>query len=360
MDIFGIYVDPAIVNFVILVVQCIVWIVALLTTFAYIQLVERWTIAKIQVRIGPNRTGPRGLLQPVADAIKALFKEELIPTNADKLVFVIAPMISVVCALMAFAVIPVAPPITLFGVEIPMQIADVNVGVLYVLAIGSVSVYGTVLAGWSSNNKYSLLGSLRAAAQLISYEVTLGIALVGVLMLTSTLNLNTIIDYQAQNMWLFVPQILGFLLYIVAAIAETNRLPFDLPEAETELVAGYYTEYSSIKFAFFFMAEYINIITVCAIATTLFFGGYLSPFSGMPMLSQIPILGWDGIWWFVLKVFILIFIFMWIRGTFPRLRYDQLMNFTWKFMLPVALVYILITAGIIIIPMLMNGQVALR
>jgi NADH-quinone oxidoreductase subunit H len=346
MNIFGIYLDPAITNFVIIVIKCVVWIIALLTTFAYIQLVERWTIARIQVRIGPNRTGPRGLLQPLADAIKALFKEELIPTNADKLVFIAAPIISVVCALIAFSVIPVAPPLNLFGVTIPMQIADVNVALLYLLAIGSVSVYGTVLAGWSSNNKYSLLGSLRAAAQLISYEVTLGLALVGVLMLTSTLSLNRIVGYQQVNGWLIIPQILGFILYLIAAIAETNRLPFDLPEAETELVAGYYTEYSSIKFAFFFMAEYINIITVCAIAVTLFFGGYLSPFSGI--LGGIPIIGTDGIWWFALKVFILIFIFMWIRGTFPRLRYDQLMNFTWKGMLPLALLNILITALFII------------
>lgn len=338
MNLLGLSIDPAIVNFVILIIRCIVWIVALLTAFAYIQLVERWVIAKIQVRIGPNRTGPGGLLQPVADAIKALFKEELIPTNADKLVFIIAPIISVSCALLAFAVIPIAPPLNLFGLVIPMQIANVNVAILYLLAVGSVSVYGTVLAGWSSNNKYSLLGSLRAAAQLISYEVTLGLALVGVLMLTSTLNLNGIVDYQKINGWIIVPQILGFVLYIIAAIAETNRLPFDLPEAETELIAGYYTEYSSIKFAFFFMAEYINIITVCAIAATLFFGGFLSPIPFIP----------DGIWWFALKVFILIFIFMWIRGTFPRMRYDQLMNFTWKVMLPLSLLNILITAGIIV------------
>ncbi len=360
MNIFGVYIEQAIVDFVILVVQCIVWILALLTTFAYIQLVERWTIARIQVRIGPNRTGPRGLLQPVADAIKAIFKEELIPTNADKLVFVVAPMISVACALLAFAVIPVAPPLNLFGIEIPMQLADVNVAILYILAVGSVSVYGTVLAGWSSNNKYSLLGSLRAAAQLISYEVTLGVSLVGVIMLTSTLNLNTIIGFQAANGWLFLPQILGFVLYVIAAIAETNRLPFDLPEAETELVAGYYTEYSSIKFAFFFMAEYINIITVCGLATTLFLGGYLSPLHGVPMLSGIPFLGWDGIWWFAIKVFVLIFFFMWIRGTFPRLRYDQLMNFTWKVMLPLALVNILITAALIIGLSLQSGQLVMR
>ncbi len=343
MNILGIFVDQAIIDFVILIIKCVVWIVALLTTFAYIQLVERWVIAKIQVRIGPNRTGPRGLLQPLADAIKALFKEELIPTNADKLVFVIAPMISVATALLAFAVIPVAPPLNLFGLEVPLQIANVNVALLYLLAVGSVSVYGTVLAGWSSNNKYSLLGSLRAAAQLISYEVTLGLALVGVIMLTGYLNLNEIITYQQNFGWLILPQILGFILYIIAAIAETNRLPFDLPEAETELVAGYYTEYSSIKFAFFFMAEYINIITVCALATTLFLGGYLSPFAGI-----LPIVGEPGIWWFALKVFFLIFMFMWIRGTFPRMRYDQLMNFTWKVMLPVALLNVLLTAGIII------------
>ena len=345
MNILGIFVDQAIIDFVILIIKCVVWIVALLTTFAYIQLVERWVIAKIQVRIGPNRTGPRGLLQPLADAIKALFKEELIPTNADKLVFVIAPMISVATALLAFAVIPVAPPLNLFGLEVPLQIANVNVALLYLLAVGSVSVYGTVLAGWSSNNKYSLLGSLRAAAQLISYEVTLGLALVGVIMLTGYLNLNEIITYQQNFGWLILPQILGFILYIIAAIAETNRLPFDLPEAETELVAGYYTEYSSIKFAFFFMAEYINIITVCALATTLFLGGYLSPFAGI-----LPIVGEPGIWWFALKVFFLIFMFMWIRGTFPRMRYDQLMNFTWKVMLPVALLNVLLTAAWFVFP----------
>lgn len=354
MNILGVFVDQAIIDFVILIIKCVVWIFALLTTFAYIQLVERWVIAKIQVRIGPNRTGPGGLLQPLADAIKALFKEELIPTNADKLVFVIAPIISVATALLAFAVIPVAPPLNLFGQTFPMQIANVNVALLYLLAVGSVSVYGTVLAGWSSNNKYSLLGSLRAAAQLISYEVTLGLALVGVLMLTQTLNLNEIVDYQRLNGWIILPQLLGFVLYIIAAIAETNRLPFDLPEAETELIAGYYTEYSSIKFAFFFMAEYINIITVCSIATTLFFGGFLSP---VPFL---PVLGEPGIWWFVVKVFILIFGFMWIRGTFPRLRYDQLMNFTWKVMLPLALLNILITAGIIIIFMPNAAQAIVR
>ncbi len=328
-------IDPLLIDFIIIIVKAIVLIVALLTIFAYTQYVERRVIARIQVRIGPNRTGPFGLLQPVADAVKAIFKEELIPAGADRVVFVLAPAISVTVALIAFAVIPVGPPIQLFGRTITFEMADINVALLYLLAVGSLSVYGIVLAGWSSNNKYAMLGALRSAAQLVSYEISLGLALVGVLMLTGSLSLTQIIDYQARNGWNALPwQILGFIIYFIAAMAEVNRLPFDLPEAETELVAGYYTEYSSIKFAFFFMAEYINIITVCSIATTLFFGGYLGPF-GIA----------NGVWWFALKVAILIFIFMWVRGTFPRLRYDQLMNLGWKVMFPLALVNILITAG---------------
>lgn len=336
MNIFGIEIDRGLVDLVGLVIKAVIWIFVLLTVFAYIQLVERWVLARIQVRIGPNRTGPRGLLQPLADGIKALFKEELIPTRADKLVFVLAPIISVVAALIAFAVIPVGPPITNpFGKPIPLEIANVDVGLLYLLAIGSLSVYGTVLAGWSSNNKYSLLGALRAAAQLVSYEIPLGLALVGVIMLSSSLRLTTITEQQ-KDVWNVVLSPLGFIIYLIAAIAETNRLPFDLPEAETELIAGYYTEYSSIKFAFFFMAEYINIITVCAIATVVFLGGYNGPIA-------------PGIWWFALKVFLLIFLFMWIRGTLPRLRYDQLMNFCWKVMLPLALFNVLLTAIVIIV-----------
>lgn len=336
MSLFVLSVDPAIIDFLIIIVKAVVLILALLTVFAYVQLVERRVIARIQVRVGPNRTGPFGLLQPIADALKAIFKEEVIPAGADSLVFVIAPALAVTTALVAFAVIPLGPPIQLFGKEITLQMADVNISVLYLLAIGSLSVYGIVLAGWSSNNKYALLGSLRSAAQLVSYEITLGLALVGVLMLTGTLSLTQIVKYQQVNGWNILLQPLGFVLYLIAAIAETNRLPFDLPEAETELIAGYHIEYSSIKFAFFFMAEYINMITVSAIAVTLFFGGYLGPIA-------------PGVWWFVIKVAIFLFIFMWVRGTFPRLRYDQLMNLGWKVMLPLALVNILITAAEVLV-----------
>jgi NADH-quinone oxidoreductase subunit H len=333
MTIFGIYIDPALITIVGLLIKSVILIFVLLTVFAYVQLVERRVLARIQVRVGPNRTGPFGLLQPLADALKAIFKEELVPATADPLIFTIAPAIAVITALIAFAVIPVGPPIpNPFGPPIPLQIADINIAVLYLLAIGSLSVYGIVLAGWSSNNKYALLGSLRSAAQLVSYEISLGLALVGVIMLTGSLNLNEIIEYQARNGWNILLQPLGFILYFIAAIAETNRLPFDLPEAETELIAGYHIEYSSIKFAFFFMAEYINMITVSAIAVTLFFGGYLGPL-------------FPGVWWFVLKVLVFLFIFMWLRGTLPRLRYDQLMNLGWKVMLPLALLNILITAG---------------
>lgn len=336
MFVFGLFIDSAIVDLLVIVVKGIVLIVALLSVFAYVQFVERRVIARIQVRIGPNRTGPFGLLQPVADAIKAIFKEEVIPAGADRLVFVIAPALSVITALVAFAVIPLGPPFNLFGREITLQMADINIAVLYLLAIGSLSVYGIVLAGWSSNNKYALLGSLRSAAQLVSYEITLGLALVGVLMLTGSLSLTSIVAFQQANGWNVIYQPLGFVLYFIAAVAETNRLPFDLPEAETELIAGYHIEYSSIKFAFFFMAEYINMITVSSIAVTLFFGGYLGPFA-------------PGIWWFALKVAIFLFIFMWLRGTFPRLRYDQLMNLGWKVMLPLALFNILLTAGEVVL-----------
>jgi NADH-quinone oxidoreductase subunit H len=331
MTLFGIFIAPAIIDFVIVVIKSVVLILALLTVFAYVQFVERRVIARIQVRVGPNRTGPFGLFQPIADAVKAIFKEEVIPAGADHVVFVIAPALSVITALVAFAVIPLGPPIEIFGYKITLQMADINIAVLYLLAIGSLSVYSIVLAGWSSNNKYALLGALRSAAQMVSYEISLGLALVGVLMLSGTLSLTQIVDQQ-RGLWNVVWQPLGFGLYFIAAIAETNRLPFDLPEAETELIAGYHIEYSSIKFAFFFMGEYINMITVSSVAVTLFFGGYLGPFA-------------PGIWWFALKVAVFLFIFMWLRGTFPRLRYDQLMNLGWKVMLPLALLNILITAG---------------
>lgn len=337
MNLFGLIIPPPFDTILVAAVQSLIWIVALLTIFAYVQYVERRVIARIQVRIGPNRTGPLGLLQPVADAIKAIFKEELIPAQADKVIFVIAPGLSVALALIAFAVIPLGPDVNLAGWTFHLYIADVNVSLLFLLAIASLSVYGIVLAGWSSGNKYALMGGLRSAAQMVSYEVALGLALVGVLMLSGTLSLQQTVQQQS-GLWFVFLQPIGFVTYFIAAMAETNRLPFDLPEAETELVAGYYTEYSSIKFAFFFMAEYINIITVCAVTTALFLGGWQGPFGLFP-----------GPWWFLLKVAVLIFIFMWVRGTFPRMRYDQLMNLGWKVLFPLALLNIAITAAEIIL-----------
>lgn len=329
--------DPLVVLILESLVKSIVIVVALLTAFAYLTLMERIVIAKIQVRIGPNRVGPRGLLQPIADAVKMIMKEDFVPAQADKVVYTIAPGIAVGTALLAWAVIPLNPSITLGGYTINFYLADVNVAVLYLLAIGSLGVYGIVLGGWSANNKYSLLGGLRSTAQMISYEISLGLALVGVLMISQTLSLTSIVEQQA-TIWNVLWQPLGFIIYFICAMAEVNRLPFDLPEAETELVAGYGTEYSSLKFALFYMAEYINIVTVSAIASTLFLGGYQGPFGIFP-----------GVHWLILKMLFFIFIFMWVRGTLPRFRYDQLMSFGWKVLLPLALVNIFITAVVLVV-----------
>ncbi len=332
--------DPLVLAILESLIKAIVIVVALLTAFAYLTLMERIVIAKIQVRIGPNRVGrvgPLALLQPVADAIKMIFKEDFVPAQADKVVYTIAPGIAVATALLAWAVIPLSPPLTIAGYTINFYLADVNVAVLYLLAIGSLGVYGIVLGGWSANSKYSLLGGLRSTAQMISYEVSLGLALVGVLMISGTLSLTQIVQQQS-TVWNVVWQPIGFILYFICAIAETNRLPFDLPEAETELVAGYGTEYSSLKFALFYMAEYINIVTVSAIAATLFWGGYQGPFGILP-----------GVHWLILKILVFIFIFMWMRGTLPRFRYDQLMNFGWKILLPIALANIFVTAVVMVL-----------
>lgn len=337
MNLFGITIPAPFDTILGALVKAIIWIVALLTLFAYVQLIERRVIARIQVRIGPNRAGPFGLLQPIADALKAIFKEELIPAQADRVLFVLAPIVSVTAALSAFAVVPLGPSFDLFGARVDLYIADVNIGLLYLLAVASLSVYGIVLAGWSSSNKYSMMGGLRSAAQLISYEISLGLSLVGVLMISGSLSLQKTVEQQG-NIWFVFLQPLGFILYVISAFAETNRLPFDLPEAETELVAGYYTEYSSIKMAFFFMAEYINIVTVSAVASTLFLGGWQGPFGWLP-----------GPWWLALKIAIVIFVFMWVRGTLPRFRYDQLMNFGWKFMFPMALINVAFAAAVILL-----------
>ncbi len=313
-------------------VKSVVIIGFLLTAFAYLTLFERKLQGRMQVRYGPNRVGPFGLLQPLADGIKLFFKEDVKPIGADPIVYLLAPAISTMVALVAFAVIPVGPSVNIFGREIGLYLSDANIGILYVLSIGSLGVYGITLAGWSSNNKYSLLGGIRASAQMISYELSLGLSLLGVVMITGSLSLLDIVAAQA-SVWNIFWQPLGFLLYLIAGVAETNRAPFDLPEAETELVAGYHTEYSGMKFALFFMAEYINMVTVSSIATTMFLGGYHGPFNIL-----------DGPWWFLLKVGLLLFFYVWLRATLPRLRYDRLMNFGWKVLLPLALLNVILTA----------------
>ncbi len=307
----------------------------LLLIIAYLIWVERKVMAHMQVRLGPMRVGWHGLLQPIADGLKLIFKEDIIPDKASKIVFVLAPVISVVPALMSIAVIPFGDTISIFGLSIDMVITDVNIGILFILAVTSVGVYGVILGGWSSNNKYSLLGALRSSAQMISYELSLGLSLIGVIMISQSLSLVDIVDSQAKY-WFVILQPLGFLIYAISAIAETNRCPFDLPEAETELVAGFHTEYSSMKFALFFMAEYANIITVSAVAVTFFFGGWRGPY--LP-----PVV------WFLIKMALCIFFFIWLRSTYPRFRYDQLMKFGWKILLPVALLNILITGLVIIL-----------
>jgi NADH-quinone oxidoreductase subunit H len=292
----------------------------------------------MQNRFGPNRVGPGGLLQPIADGVKLVFKEQITPKNAKKSVYFLAPMISLTVALCAFAVIPVGPnSLNIFGTK--PWLADLNIGLLYILAVSSLGVYGITLGGWSSGNKYSLMGAIRSSAQIISYELSLGISLLGVIMLAGSLNMNQIVEAQGKSIWFFIPQIVGFGVYIVAAVAEVNRAPFDLPEAEQELVAGYHTEYSGMQFAMFFAAEYINMITVSSIATTLFLGGWRPPFDIGP-LELGPI-------WFLLKVVLFLFGFVWLRATLPRLRYDRLMRFGWQILLPVAILNLVVTSIVV-------------
>lgn len=307
----------------------------LLMIIAYLIWVERKVMAHMQVRLGPMRVGWHGLLQPIADGLKLIFKEDIIPAQASKVIFVLAPVIAVVPALLSIAVIPFGDTISIAGISIDMVITDVNIGILFILAVTSVGVYGIILGGWSSNNKYSLLGALRSAAQMISYELSLGLSLIGVIMISQSLSLVDIVNSQAKC-WFIILQPIGFLIYAISAIAETNRCPFDLPEAETELVAGFHTEYSSMKFALFFMAEYANIITVSAVGVTFFFGGWRGPF--LP-----PVV------WFLIKMALCIFFFIWLRSTFPRFRYDQLMKFGWKILFPVALANILITGLVMVL-----------
>jgi NADH-quinone oxidoreductase subunit H len=322
-------------------IKSIILIFIIIGGFAYLTLFERRTLARIQVRIGPNRAGPFGILQPVADGIKLIFKEELIPDRADKVVFLLAPVLTVVPALIILGVIPFGTSISLFGRTIELGLAgDVNVGVLYIMAIASIAVYGIALAGWSSNNKYALMGGLRSAAQMVSYELVLGLAFVGPILLADSMSLDEIV--QGQNpIWYIVFQPIGFLLFLIASVAEVNRAPFDMPEAEQELTAGYHAEYSGMKFALFFMAEYGKMIVVSFIAATLFLGGYLGPF-----VDRVPLLGPV---YLAIKVVGILFIMIWFRATLPRIRYDRLMALGWKVLLPVGIANVVVTAFLIVV-----------
>lgn len=315
---------------IIMLVKMFVIFGAVMLTMTYITLAERKILGYMQIRPGPNRVGPWGLLQPIADGIKLFLKEDIIPDNASKAVFVIAPAMALIPAVMTIAVVPFGPAVTIFGRPIDIYMADINIGILYIFAVSSIGVYGIVLAGWSSESKYSLLGGLRSSAQMISYELSMGFAIVGVIMLSQSLSMVKIIEAQ-KGVWFIIPQFLGFAIYITAAIAELNRTPFDLPEGESELVSGYFTEYSSMKYAMFMLAEYINIITVSGIVTTLYLGGWHGPI--LP-----PFI------WFIVKLFAVVFFMIWVRATFPRFRYDQLMTFGWKVLLPASIVNILLTA----------------
>ena len=341
-----------IVEVILKLVAITVAFIGILMIVAYTVLAERRVLGFIQGRLGPNRVGPFGLLQPFADLLKFILKEDIVPDKSTRFVYFLAPVIAIMCALMTIIVYPFGPNVTLPLVgNIQLVIARFDVALLYVLGITSVGVYGIALAGWSSNNKYSLMGGLRSSAQLISYELSLGLSLVGVILVSGTLDLYEIVNQQSGwhgmrwNLWRPEgPQIIGFIIYLISAIAETNRVPFDLPEAETELVAGFHTEYSAMKFALFFMAEYMNMLTVSMLATTLFLGGWNVPFAadlfgqGTFLFALISLIG------FLVKLTFFLFLYIWLRGTLPRFRFDQLMNFGWKFLLPVAILNIIITA----------------
>jgi NADH-quinone oxidoreductase subunit H len=384
------------------IVKIAILVLIVLTVDAYLTWLERKVIAHIQARWGPHRVGPHGLLQPLADGVKFIFKEDPMPANVDKEAYFIAPFITLLLALTSMAVIPFGPQrFTVFGYRTSLAIADVNISLLVLFAITALGVYGVALAGWASNSKYSLLGGLRSSAQMISYELALTLSVVGVLLIAGDFSLRTIVDKQAGAghgllTWNIFPQIIGFVCFFIAAIAETNRVPFDLPEAESELVAGFHTEYASMKFAMFFIAEYTSMITISCLATIMFFGGWLSPFPDswtfthyLPSVLLIPFGLWvifdgvryenlfgrlvlpvvgtvltavgvalvvfpvvndaiQGIFWFLAKVFVFLFVYIWMRGTLPRFRYDQLMSFGWKFLLPVSIANVIVTSAVIL------------
>jgi NADH-quinone oxidoreductase subunit H len=341
------------VGWILLVARVVILFAVLLVAVMLVIWAERKVVADMQVRIGPNRAGPFGILITLADGAKLFFKEGITPITADRPVYVLAPLASMIPAMLAFAVIPFGAGVVIFDRYVPFQISDLNVGILWILAMASLAVYGVVLAGWSSGSNYPLLGSIRSSAQMISYEVGMGLGLVAVLLYSGTLSMSGVVAVQARHFgatglewlpkWNIFLQLPAFLIYMIAALAETNRPPFDLPEAETELVAGYHTEYSGIKFAMFFLAEYMHTITISAVGVTLFLGGWHGPqFDVVPWL-------WPLVW-FLVKLYAVIFCLIWIRATLPRFRYDRLMNFGWKFLIPIALLWILITAAAIELP----------
>ncbi len=316
-----------------------------LVAVMYLVLLERKVQAWVQVRLGPMRVGPHGVLQPLADVLKLFVKEDITPVRADKWVYTAAPIIVLVPALIAFAVIPFGSDVHLFGQTISLRIADINVGLLYIVAVASIGVYGIILAGYSSNSKYPLLGGLRSSAQLISYEVAVTMTFVAVILLSGSLSMVGIVEAQRNaHVWFGFVQPLAFFIYFIGALAETNRAPFDLPEAEQELVAGFHTEYSGMRFALFFLAEYANMIVVSSVATTLFLGGWLRPFPNVAALRFLEVV---PTWvWFCLKTFGLLYLFLWIRATLPRYRYDQLMRLGWKVLIPLAIANIIVTAAV--------------
>jgi NADH-quinone oxidoreductase subunit H len=321
-------------------IEAVVVINLVMVTFAYLTLTERKVMARMQLRYGPNRAGPYGTLQPIADLLKLLNKESFQPRAAIDWLYILGPFLAAFTALTTFSVIPFGPGWEIGGVYIPGQVADIDIALILIFAIGSIGIYGFIIGGWSSDSKYALLGSMRTCAQLVSYEVSLALSVLGVVIMAKSLSLTTIVEAQADTVWYVVPQIVGLIVFLLAGTAETARAPFDLPEAEQELVAGYHTEYGGMRFGLYSMSEYINLITLSALAVTLFLGGWHGP-------------GWDGpSWmgplWFVAKLAVLLFVFIWMRTTLPRLRYDQLMRFGWKVLLPIATVNAIVTAILVV------------
>ena len=329
-------------NLVLPLLKIIVVLNATLVSVTYMVLLERKVIAWAQSRLGPMRVGPYGILQPVADAVKLMLKEDITPVRADKWVFTAAPIISMVPALIVYAVIPFGPEVSIFGHRVTLYVTDVNIGLLYIVSVASIGVYGLILAGYASNSKYPLLASLRASAQLISYEVAVTLTLVSVIMMSGSLSMVSIVRAQeSSHVWYAFVQPMAFVIFFIGGLAETNRAPFDMPEAEQELTGGFHTEYSGMRFSLFFLAEYANMIVVSSVATTLFLGGWLRPFPSVAMLGFLDVVpGWT---WFLLKSFFFLYIFIWVRATLPRYRYDQLMRLGWKVLIPLAIANLVVT-----------------